>query len=521
MAQQKSEQQAQIRHYSHLFLKWKWLVIVPTLIGGIVGGGIAYYMPNQYRSSCTLRVKKPSVAVKILGAAPFLETGGVLQAVREVMLGWEPVMKVAKTVGMDKDIAEDDVAAHEKLFLKLIKNVNIRQRGGRRSRGGGLIEVAYTGEYPERNFRIVSMLVAEFMETALKASRTETQKSLDYIEANLKQVEQEKQQAEEKLRQFEMAHLDELPDSTNSAYAHLKECEAELRDAELGIAEQQEKMKFLKSAWAEAQIDARQTELAKLLFRYTDEHPSVKRLKAEIAMVRKQVAAGIDVLGKSTGDSDNPVLLTLRKEKTMAEMGLKSLLKRKGDLQARIAKLQESVELLPKVRQELDGLRTLCSNKQTLYEQRLLDRAKAQMAIDIALEGSTVPFEVLEPARPSYDPVRSRKAKLALMSLVLGGGFGIGLVILIDFFDQKLGTLDSAQVILQAPALGVLPTIITKKDVHRHRLRMAATAALVLILIGGSTTVFLTVEPVNQRVTMAWLRVQNAVVDRAKALMGE
>ena len=516
MAQQKAEQQAQIRHYVRLFLKWKWLVILPAVLGGAIGVGIVLQMQPDYRSYCILRVKKPSVAVRVLGAEQFLETGGILSAVREVLLGWDAVMKVAKAVGLDKDIAEDEVAAREKLFLELTKHIQIKQRGGRRGIGG-LIEVAYTGQYPERNFRIVSMLISEFMERALKATRTETHRSLDYIENNLRQLEKDRLEAEAKLRQFEMAHLEDLPDSANSGYAQLKECEGDLRATDLGIAEQQEKMKFLKSAWAEAQIEKRQSELAKLMFRYTDEHPHVRRVRSEIEMIKKQIEAGVDALKKDAGDAADPVLINLRREKMMAEMELKSLLKRKSDLQARVTKLQEGVEIIPKVRQDLERLRTDCLNKQTLYNQRLLDKAKAQMAIDIALEGSSMPFEVLEPARPSYEPVRNRKAKLALMAVALGAGFGIGLIILMDFLSQKLGTLESAQMILQAPALGILPTIVTKGDVRRHRLRLAALAAAVLLLVGGSTALYLTVEPIREHVTTVWVK----AMIRARMLIGQ
>ena len=105
-----------IHRYTQLLLKWKWLVIILTLISGIGGVVYAMILPDIYESKCVMSVEKSGVLDNVLSDG----RGGVnakvvLLSVRERMLGWKPVVQVIRSVDLDKDILQDDPGALENL----------------------------------------------------------------------------------------------------------------------------------------------------------------------------------------------------------------------------------------------------------------------------------------------------------------------------------------------------------------------------------------------------------------------
>lgn len=147
--------QTDIHKTLKLLLRRKWLWITTTIVFTI---GAAIYALNTrdiYESRCVLIVEKSSVLANVLaerGVTP--DTGEILEAVSERMLGWESVVKVIKTVGLDKGLPEDDPSALERMYHLIIKSITLTISGGRdRDRQGGqLITISYKGVNPELNF---------------------------------------------------------------------------------------------------------------------------------------------------------------------------------------------------------------------------------------------------------------------------------------------------------------------------------------------------------------------------------
>ncbi|MEE9213991.1 MAG: hypothetical protein V3U54_04230, partial [Thermodesulfobacteriota bacterium] len=135
-------------------------------------------------------------------------------------------------------------------------------------------------------------------------------------------------------------------------------------------------------------------------------------------------------------------------------------------------------------------------NKQ-LYGQRLLQKSKAELMREMSLDAKTNPFNIVEPARISYEPIKAIKIKIISMGVILGMGIGVGLIFGLEQIDQRFKTVDEVQEYLKIPALGMIPTILTETDIRRKvKKRIILSGSLATFII-VTTTVCLVVEPVK------------------------
>ena len=106
-----------IHKYIKPLLRRKWLWIIPAIVFTVGAVIYAINQPEIYETGCVLAVENPKLLNTVLadrGVAP--DTGKIVQTVSNRMLGWEPVLKVIKSLGLDKDIPEDDISALEDII---------------------------------------------------------------------------------------------------------------------------------------------------------------------------------------------------------------------------------------------------------------------------------------------------------------------------------------------------------------------------------------------------------------------
>lgn len=69
---------------------------------------------------------------------------------------------------------------------------------------------------------------------------------------------------------------------------------------------------------------------------------------------------------------------------------------------------------------------------------------------------NTSNIQIVEPAQTSFVPVRPKILQSTLLAAVIGLMLGIGLVVLIEYMDDRLGTADQIEKLLGAPVLGTV-----------------------------------------------------------------
>ncbi len=457
--------------------KWWWIASITIIgIGAIV---FAIYKPAIYESRCVLLVEKSKVLRNVL-----LERDGkldarqLLQAVSERMLGWQPVTQVIREVGLDKKVPKDDMRALESLYRSIVQKVTLD------TKGKDFIVVSYKGGNPEINFGIVNGLVSDFMERSLESSRSEAHETLEFIEGDLNRLKRNLDESERKFRRFEEEHIEELPGNEKSILPKLYASKSELAEVDREIMALGEKLKFLeeggvvtvpnpKLADLNDRITNLELELTGSRARYYDNHPRIIHMQKELTHLNKLLEEESEKVITEEKIVNTPMYESMLQKEFEMQLELKSLRSYRKEIESRIASFKPTLENIPALKQTLFELETDFNINKKLYENRLLQKSKAILVKEMSLDAMSSPFNIVEPPRISYAPIKMIKIKIIMMGFLMGIGLGIGLVFGLEQIDQRFKTVDEIQDYLQIPALGVIPTILTKEDSKEEVYRKA------------------------------------------------
>ncbi len=504
-----------------LLSRQKWLWIIPTIVFTIGAAIYAINQPDIYETRCVLAVENSELLNSVLaerGVAP--DTRKILQTVSNRMLGWEPVLKVIKSLGLDEDIPEDDISALEELYGSITGSIELSV-GGKKSRkdNNNIISVYCQGINPEGNVLILNNLVSNFMEQSMYTSQVEVEKTIEFMDEEVERLKRIFYESEKKLRQFEQERFDVLPGNRENMLSDLYSSEKELASIDGEIMTLRERLNFLqerKKGEGETvvgetvqiptpiindlknQIVNLEIEITKLRARYFDEHPGIVLRQKELTDLKEMLEKESEKVVTEEGKfAYNPRYESLVEKEFELQLQLKSLQKRRKEFESLIATFTESVKGKSELGQEYYELQREYEINKGLYEQRLLQRSKADLVKEISLDEKTNPFTIIEPARISYKPIKAEKIQTIVMGLLLGGGLGFGLIFGLEKIDRRFKTVDEIKEYLQIPALGMIPIILTKTDIRKKIRKKIITASLLSVVVISAITVSFVVQPVK------------------------
>ncbi len=520
--------QIDIHKYITLFLRRKWLVIISVAVFSIGAIFYALITPDVYESECVLLLEDSSALEQLMdkqaGAGrKHLSAGSVIQVVRQKMLSWKSVIENIKFLELDKDLDKSDPVGLQKLYANILKHMNLQ------ASGKNLIRVSYRGDNPEINFRILDGLVSNFFETSIKKSRDEVGATLEFINEDLKRLKRNLDESEQVLIRFEEDQMEDLPAIEGARDRgkkfRLSIVKGELDEINRTIDEVTDRIAFLEERKSEVgetrtdeitkvpnpkiddlnkRINDLEITISTMRSKYYDEHPRIQEALKTLASFQKMLEGEPKEIVAEEKISSNPMYDGIAQQSLEAQLALKSLQRSRKETEGELATLKESVKGIPALRQESLRLTRNYELNKSMYENRLAHKAKAELAKEMSLEASVNPFRIVEPARISYEPLKSVKIMIVGMGFVMGLGLGVGLVIGMDKIDHRFKTMEDVQDYLNLPALGMIPTILTHTEIKRKFKQKIVISASTAVFVLVSTMTCYFVEPVRTKVNIGW-----------------
>jgi polysaccharide chain length determinant protein (PEP-CTERM system associated) len=523
---EQEDTQFDIHKYIKLLLKRKWLLIVPTIVIGVISIIYASLKPNIYESKCVLLVENASALEQLVAGkrGQRENAGSVISIVRQRMLSWQSVIQHIRFLGLDKGFDIDDSVGLQRLYAKITKNTHLR------TSGRDLINVSYRGEDPEMNFRILDGLVTNFFEASLKESRAEVGETLGFINEDLKRLKRNLNESEQTLIRFEEEQMEDLQfvvgkEGSGGKQFKLSLVKGELEEIDKKINEINDKITFLgdrKNNVGETRIEEvtkvpnpkiddlnkkiseLDIALSTMRSKYYDEHPKIQETLKTLASLKEMLKGEPLEIVSEQKISSNPMFDGIAQQLFDAQLELKSLQRTRKETDEKLVSLKESIKDIPALRQEAFRLKRDYEINKNLYESRIAQKAKAELAKELSLEASVNPFRIVEPARIAYKPLKSVKIKIVGMGFIMGMGLGVGLIFGLEKIDNRFKALEEVQNYLDLPALGMIPTILTYTEIKRKfRQKIVISASVTVFIIVTTLTCFF-VEPVRTKVNIGW-----------------
>jgi polysaccharide chain length determinant protein (PEP-CTERM system associated) len=235
-----------------------------------------------------------------------------------------------------------------------------------------------------------------------------------------------------------------------------------------------------------------ETRLDELLLRYTEEHPSVKELRATIAELKVQEGKAGVVKSQSPTQGLSTALEELKLAYRQAEVNLTAIRLRRDEYEKRTQALKSKLDILPKVEAELTRLNRDYEINRTNYQELVQRLESARMSEQADQAGDNVKFRIVEPPKVPLLPVGPKRILLSIGILILSLGAGGGFAFLLSqlkpvYYDPQLLRKET-----EIPVLGQVSRVWTSDVALKRRVEVAGFGASVTMLLVVFVVIMLT-----------------------------
>jgi polysaccharide biosynthesis transport protein len=470
MMQQESETTLD---YGAVIRRRRWSLIIPTLLGLLVGAALAVLLPREYVASATLAVTSPSMSG---GLAPTTQADQVerIRAVSHELLSSPVVEQVAR----DERLL--DTAPLETVVSGIRRRTQVtvppRSLSSTNRVEPDTFIVSYTGQSPELAQRVANRLTQVFVEKHSRMRETRAEDTSAFLERQLENSREKLSAAEERLREAKASFQGRLPEQALANLQSVSELRQRLdadtqalateRDRVAVIDQQMEGLKQDAQAAASAAMEARSTErisgleqqLAEARQQYTARHPEVQRLEMELARAQAEDAEVRKLAAGAGGfTATDPTLRTLLADRERARLRMKELQAASGRTQAELARYQGMLNEAPLVEQRLTSLSQAYEFEKQQHQKLAEQYQTALLNEDLERRQAGERFVVLYSAQRPGSP-SSPNVLLVLGGALIGGVvLGGALALAREFLDRSVHDRRTLEAEYGRPVLAEIP----------------------------------------------------------------
>jgi uncharacterized protein involved in exopolysaccharide biosynthesis len=350
---------------------------------------------------------------------------------------------------------------------------------------------------------VAQELANDFIEQHISRRVKVSQKSVEFIEAELGRLAETIERVEGAVGEFKAANPGRLPEDMAANQRRLERLTSELAVVRRAAVTARSDEAFYRSQSAtarelmgssstEANTPAYRAQILELALSdyqargFTEKHPDVIRTKTELAVLRAQLE-----VKEAAGSSGSYAELSAAAEAERARL-------RREEAELEIVRLEGVAEQInqllnetPQVAERLDGLEREYRHLFESYQDFSNRRLEASVQADLERRQLGEQFRVLEAAFVAPEPAAPNRIMIIVIGAVFGLALGGGLGLVLETADVSIHEARQLQASLNIPVLASIPQIWFESDrlkQRRARLRTAAaTAVLVMFaLVGGA-----------------------------------
>jgi uncharacterized protein involved in exopolysaccharide biosynthesis len=212
---------------------------------------------------------------------------------------------------------------------------------------------------------------------------------------------------------------------------------------------------------SEARVLALEKELATAKTIYTAKHPDVIALEEALADAKKEAA---QERNRTPADrlaqlQLNPAYRKLVADRDAIRLRIRDLQRESSDAQRQVTTYQARMDAAPMVEQQLTSLQREYDLERQQYSDLSSKQHAAEIAETVARNRTGEQFAILYPASFPSEPTKPVPIRVMLITILLGCGLGIGLMLGAEYFDDSIHEARELKDEFDLPVIGTIPRL--------------------------------------------------------------
>jgi succinoglycan biosynthesis transport protein ExoP len=509
--QHESQKGAVVERLQAAWSRRKWLALGVFALPFVAALSLIVSMPALYRSTALVLVERQQVPEAFVRPTVTSDVETRLRSISQEILSRSRLGALITRFGLYADLRK--TRPNEEVIERMRSDIRLDFRGADlRARSATIaFAISYRGPDAETVAQVTNTLASFYIEENLKDRERQATGTAEFLKGQVAATRKKLDELETRVSEFRTRYLGELPQQMQANLVTFENLNTQLRlnnDNQNRAAERRETLTaFLAEVTSApqafgapagdpplsepqvARLARLRQELAGARARFTEEHPTVVRLKDQLAATERESADSPNEVAAAAIPS-NPSALRLRETIKAIEAEIKVLKTEEQRLRASIGVYQTRLENTPKREQAFQELSREYESAKQLYESLGKRHEEAQLAESMEQRQKGERFRILDPAVASQIPAAPNRLRLFLVSLALCVGLGGGALVLAEILDTSFHSVNELRAFTSVPVLVSIPRIVTEADRRRRqrRFRMAAAGAMLgLVLIAGAS----------------------------------
>ena len=514
-------------------LRRHWVLIVAVTCAVAIGtDAILVWLPNRYKSEATLLVVQQQVPERYVVPTTSTSLAEALQAMKEEVLSRTRLFEIIGDFHLYE--RERKSLAPERIIELMRRNIDIQPlNSDPERRDFNAFKISFTAEDPHLAQNVTSRLTSLFIEENLKTREDQARNTTNFLSEQLKTVADQLAQQEERLRDYKMHHLGELPEEQQGNVAVLQGVQSQLQNTEAALNRAQQQRVYLESLLNDYQrgssrvsavvngaaggrpltpLQEARIELGRLTAvrdnlrtRYTAEHPEV--IEAETNVSRQQQLVNSLVrterphadsasAGKPNiaGNPDDEVaVMQIKSQLEANRLEIDGLLNDQKRLEGKAADYQRRLEATPVAEQQLSSVLRDYELLKKEYADLLNKQEQSQLAASLEKQQEGQQFRLVDSPSLPTTPDSPKRLKMSASGLAGGVFLGLALAFLREITKSSFHTEQDLQKRFRIPVVGV-PLLFTQREkrdrLWRNALEWTAASVLVIAALGAEYVVY-------------------------------
>lgn len=467
------------------------VIFIPLLLAPIAGFLVSYIFSPKYTSRALVLIEAPKIPDTVVQQVFSEDLTQHVATIQQQVLSPTRLHPMIDRLGLAKPGQNtDDLMDNIRLNMSIdpvvtdLSLFRAKKMPAQSSPVPGFF-VTYTASTPHDAQMICADLTSMLLEEDLKSREEATQGTTLFLTKQVDEAKQNLDDLDKKLAGFKDQHMGQLPGDEDNNLKILMGLNSQLDANTQTLNRATQDKSYTESlleqqlaAWKNSQsvtspetlqqqLAQLQAQLIDLQGRYTDDHPDVIKAKADIAEVKKQLAAldnpnpkSTDTAGGKGSASEPPEIRTLRLQVHQYEDMIAQATRDQKKLQAEIALYQGRVAASPAIEEEYKELARDYDNAQKVYQDDLAKQSTSKMATQAEQDQEGQRMALLNPADLPDTPSFPNRLLFA------GGGFGAGLVLglglamWMELREKCIRTEADAESAVGLPVLVAVPWVL-------------------------------------------------------------